>query len=461
MYNKIVSYAEQHNMIGGTGNVVMGLSGGADSVCLLSVLRRMSEEKGFVLHAVHVHHGIRGEEADRDRDFCRKLCEKFNVLLTEYEYDVPLYAGEHGMSSEEAGRFLRYKAFDETADRLGDAVIAVAHHMNDLAETVIFNMCRGSGIRGIRGILPVRGRIIRPLLCCTRDEIEEYIKEQGLDYCKDSTNDGTDYARNRIRHKVIPFLSENINSATVENIASLADNAAKAEEYLEKNAKVLYSSIASDTDGGILLSGLENQDEYMAGRILRMAIENLTGSLKDISESHIKAIMGLLDGQSGRKTDIKNGLMAVKNVDGLFLSPDIGDVENKFVKVEPPCEITPWNGAGDFTFEIIKWNAEQKISNEVYTKCFDYDKIKGGLCLRTRKIGDYIIMDGMGHRKSLKQYFIDAKIPARQRDTIPLLAEGDHVLWVTGGRISEEYKITQETVNVLRVKYGGTDNGES
>lgn len=463
MYSKVLNYVEQNNMIGGAESVVIGLSGGADSVCLFSVLSRMAADMGFKLYAVHVHHGIRGGEADRDRDFCRRLCEKFNINLTEYEYDVPQYAGEHGLSSEEAGRLLRYKAFDETADRLGNAVIAVAHHMNDLAETVIFNMCRGSGIRGIRGIMPVRGRIIRPLLCCTREEIEAYLGRHGMDYCEDSTNAGTDYARNRIRHKVIPYLCENINLRAVENIAALADNAAKAEEYLNKTAKARYENIVKETAGGVLITELDNEDEYIAGRVVRLVIERMTGSLKDIGESHINSVLALLDGQSGKKVSIKNGLVAERNTDGVFFTQkDNGGTDTiKPVNVSAPCTLTPWKDWGSFTFEVIKWDKSQKILNEVYTKCFDYDKIKNSLCLRTRETGDYIIIDDRGHHKSLKQYFIDAGIPARQRDFTPLLADGNHILWVVGHRISENYKITDETINVLKVKYGGTDHGES
>ncbi len=462
MYDKIVNYVQQYRMLEGRDGVVVGLSGGADSVCLLSVMSRMAAEKGFKLMAVHVHHGIRGAEADRDRDFCRKLCEKFNVPLTEYEYNVPEYAKEHGLGSEEAGRILRYGAFEKTAAGMGNAVTAVAHHMNDLAETVIFNMCRGSGIRGIRGIPPVRGRIIRPLLCCTREEIEEYIRKHGLDYCDDSTNDGTDYARNRIRHNVLPYLCENINSGAVANIAALAENAAKAEEYLEKTTKARFDAVVRATDGGMLAVGLEREDAYIAGRIVRIIIERMTGTLKDIGEYHTEGVLKLLEGRSGRRFCIKNGLTAVKNSDGIFFAGehDINDIAGQ-VEITPPCIITPWEGAGEFTFEVSPWDKRQKISNEVYTKCFDYDKIKSGLCLRTRESGDYLEIDDKGHHKSLKQYFVDEGIPARRRERIPLLADGKHIMWIVGGRISAGYKITENTVNVLTVKYGGTRYGEN
>ncbi len=464
MYDKIVRYMAKNRMLEGKTGVVVGLSGGADSVCLFLVLQRYCSEKGIALKAVHVHHGIRGEEADRDMNYCKELCTKYNVPAIVYEYDVPGYAAEHGIGSEEAGRILRYQAFEQERLKMGDnAVIAVAHHMNDLAETVLFNICRGSGIKGVRGILPVRGNIIRPLLCCERSEIEAFLRDNNIIYCTDSTNNGTDYTRNRIRNEVIPYLQQNINPQTVANIASLAENAALAEEYLAKQTAECMAVMVTECDGGCLISSAGETDEYMLGRIIRNVISRLLGSLKDIGETHVNGVIALAEGRSGRRFDISKGLYAVKNTDGIYIGFDndknSGTVAEP-VYVNPPCNGVIYNEQ-TFDFETVPADKIQKISNELYTKCFDYDKIKFGLCLRGRMPGDRLVIDDAGHHKSLKQYFIDAGIPARKRDGICLLADGNDIVWVVGGRISAEYKITEDTVNVLTVRCGGTEHAEN
>ncbi len=460
MYDKVKSYAQRNKMFSDCRHVVIGLSGGADSVCLAHIMKRLSQELGFGVSALHLHHGIRGAEADRDMDYCKRLCRGLGMELAEIYRDVPAYAKEQGITCEEAGRSLRYGAMRGEAAARGGAKIAVAHHMNDQAETVIFNMCRGSGLRGMRGMLPVRDMIVRPLLCCTRAEIEEYLEEQGLDFCDDSTNAADEYSRNRIRHGVLPFLAENVNSAAVRNIAAMAEHMAEAEAYLEAETEAGYGRAAKAVGAGILLSGLENEPPYMAGRIIMRALEELASGLKDIGRVHVEAVAALINADSGKCADVRRGIMGRRVQDGIFLYRDGEMTAPVPVSVRVPSSVTPWDGAGSFEFSLEDWDAGKKISNCLCTKCFDYDKIKSNLRLRTREDGDYLVIDGLGHRKKLNQYFIDEKIPGYMRDRTALLADGSHILWVVGGRISSEYKVTDRTRRVLRVKYGGLNDGE-
>ena len=456
MYRIVLEYVRKHNMFDGCRRVVVGLSGGADSVCLLDVLSRLSNEYDFTLTAVHIHHGIRGREADEDMEFCENLCEEYGIDFRVKYYDVPSYAKQHCITTEEAGRKLRYETFSEIAAETEGSLTAVAHHRNDQAETVIFNMCRGTGIRGMRGMLPVNDGIIRPLLCVERKEIEEYIEAEGLSYRTDSTNASEDYARNCIRNRVVPYLEENVNSAAVKNIAALSERMSEAEDYLEELTIEKYELYARDEEDGILLGGLEAEAPYMAKRIVRRAVGMLCG-LKDITDAHIDRIMELKD--VGKYAEVKNGLIARRDSDGIFLYMHISR-EKQCYEVEIPSVIQV-NG-GENTVEFIKnlWNTYKKISNETYTKYFDYDRIKFGLQLRNALPGDYLVVDREGHRKSLNRYFIDEKIPGRKRDEILLLADGNHILWIVGGRISEEYKVTDSTTTVLKVTYGGQENGE-
>lgn len=457
MYDKICSYADKYKMFFGIQRVVVGLSGGADSVCLLHVLKKISLEKGFTLVAVHVHHGLRGMEADRDRDFCVSLCREWDVPLREYYFDVAEYARQEGITSEEAGRFLRYQSFRKEAGEHG--AIAVAHHRKDQAETVIFNLCRGSGLRGIRGMLPVRDGIIRPLLDCDREEIEGYLEELGIPYETDSTNLGNEYTRNRIRNHVIPMLTSEVNQQAVKNIAALAEHASAAEDYLNRLSLKTYESLRVLQRKGVLIRDLTTLDEYLCQRVLLLGIGEVAGGLKDIGAHHVHQVMELLYKPSGTVIQIRAGCQAEKTQDGLYLSGEGAEEEWEPVEVVVPSVVRPWNLEASFEFSLINWTKDEKISNEVYTKCFDYDKIKFGLQLRKRQPGDYIVIDKDGHRKKLKQYFIDEKIPRRMREETILLADGNHIIWVVGGRIGADYRITDTTEKVIRVDYGGKSNG--
>ena len=234
-------------MLENTGILVAGLSGGADSVCLVAVLKEIIEKEQLDIRllAVHVNHGIRGTEAERDEQFAKQLCRQLSVEYISRRVDVPSVAHQEKLSEEEAGRILRYRIFKEIATQqekhTGRKVkIAVAHHQNDQAETVLMNLVRGSSLRGICGIRPVRDNIIRPLLCVSRAQIEEYLTLQGLSYVTDSTNEELVYTRNKIRRELIPYLEKNLNPNAVQKLTELADSVLQAEEYIEQQAAGLY-----------------------------------------------------------------------------------------------------------------------------------------------------------------------------------------------------------------------------
>ena len=229
MYERVKEYIEKNRMLEGIERVVVGLSGGADSVCLLFMLYRYIREcrekegRSIKLTAVHVHHGIRGVQADNDADYSRRLCGDMGIEYRQYSYDVPRIARERGMGEEETGRLLRYQAFRENAGDDGLGVIAVAHHQNDQAETVLFHLARGSYVSGVSGMRPTADGIIRPLLCISRSDIENWLDINNIQYCTDNTNFDDNYARNAIRLKVIPYLEEHVNGRVVANICRYAD----------------------------------------------------------------------------------------------------------------------------------------------------------------------------------------------------------------------------------------------
>ena len=420
-------------------NLVVGLSGGADSVCLFLVLLELRDKYNFTMSAAHVNHGIR-ESAKRDEEYVKVLCEKYEIPLTIKNIDCVQIAKANGLSVEEAGRYERYSLFSELAGETG--LIAVAHHKGDLAETVLFNMVRGSGLSGLTGIKPVQDNIIRPLLCVTKEEIINYLSDMQIEYMTDETNFDDNYSRNLIRNQVLPKLGE-VNSRALEHIVEEANTLSEIEEYIMEEADSLYERSVSQTSKGISLDAkILDAKKVIAKEVIYKALSELAGRQKDISKVHVESVYKLLTSQVGAKTDLIYGIKAVKTYEGIDL----------YIEDNASGERSlPNLGAVSFT---IKENVDtESFPTSTYTKWIDCDKINGDLVVRTRQTGDYIVVNGQGGRKSLKDYFIDLKIPKEDRDSLLLVADGSHVVWVVGYRISEAVKVTKATKRVYELKY--------
>lgn len=455
MEKKVLEYITKHKLIEQGGTVIVGLSGGADSVCLLYVLCALRKKLGIDVEAVHIHHMIRGKEADEDKEYVEKLCTELGVGLKVIMKDVPRIAKQEKLTLEEAGRKVRYEAFAECAGNRKNTVIAVAHHMNDQAETVLMNMTRGSGIRGLCGIQQKRGNIIRPLLCVKRTDIENYLKERGIQYRTDSTNLSDEYLRNKVRHNIVEYMQREVNAAAVENIAGCASLLSEAETYIAREADTFVQEKCRITEGKveIPLRDMRQQAAIIQKYVVRRAFGLISHSLKDITQKHIEAVVEIMDMQVGKKVSLPYGMRAYTTYDQLIIRCGQEEKEKKGdYEICVPCRVQ------GFSFEIMEWNSHKKITANDYTKFFDYDKIKFNLHLRTRQTGDYIIVNQKGNKKTLKSYFIDEKVQRQMRDDIWLLADGNHILWICGYRISEGYKVTADTKKVLCVRMEKNQN---
>lgn len=431
--------------------VIVAVSGGADSVCLLKVLDKLKEELGISLFAVHIHHGLRGEEADRDADWVREFCNSMNIECSVVHYNVKEYAGQHGLSVEEAGRLLRYETFEREAKEKGAARIAVAHHGDDNAETILHNLFRGSGLRGLGGIPPVRGKIVRPLLSVGRSEILEYLRKENQTFCEDSTNSCNEYTRNKLRNQILPLIVEEINQGAVSNILHAGGLIAQADSYLEKTAKTYLEQYGKREEGGVSMSVavLEQQESIIQAYLIRLMIKEICGSGKDITKKHIEQVQELIKKPVGRRLDLPYALTARRTYEELWIGvQNIRPNVDKLSAEELPVPV----------FTVFPYKKGAEIPQNEYTKWFDYDKIKSTLSVRTRRPGDYFTLSRGGH-KSIKSYMIDEKIARENRDRIPLLAEENHVIWMIGYRISEYYKVTDQTQTILQVQVdGGNDD---
>lgn len=457
--------------------VAAGVSGGADSVCLLIMLWELLKEMSFSLLAVHVHHGVR-EDADKDAEYVRQLCGKLSIPFILKKVNMKEYAEANGLSPEEAGRRLRYQAFEETAAEAAvecSYKIAVAHNSNDKAETLLFNLFRGSGLKGLGSIRPVREKIIRPLLCLDRAEIEAYLAGKRITFCIDGTNDEDTYTRNRIRHHIIPFAEENICRNVISHLNGAADILAETEAFVQKQTALAYAKCVTDRiwEEQILdLNVFHTEDPYMQKMILLRCMERLTSHRKDITKEHIEALLKIASGSGSKEMSLPYGLKAYKEYDKLIIycgtkapGQRTGGKKAELLPISisvPGEAVVP--GLGVLSFQYLGgdeffYKKGQIIPEKTYTKWFDCDKITRALLLRTRKTGDYLIINNNLQKKSIKEYMINEKIPKVQRDSVYLLADGPHVLWIPGYRISQYYKVDENTKRILQVQLKEENDG--
>ncbi len=455
--DKVLKYNKRNKLFHRGDRIVVGVSGGKDSVCLLDVLDRCREEFELTLLVVHVNHGIRGEAADRDEQFVKDMAAERGLECYSERVNVPQAARELKMSEEEAGRYLRYQIMRHVCMEKGFDKIAVAHHQDDVAETVLFQLFRGSGPRGLSGIHPKREYVIRPILFAEGREIEEYVQEKKLAYCEDQTNYSEEYSRNKLRLRVFPYVEREINNRAKAHVAKAAQKIALQNAYVEKQAKKEYMQVVHADQGQYYYNcdEFDRLDLVIQIEIIRLVLKNFRESVKDISETHYKKLIAMSRMEVGKQVSLP-GKVCVERRYGCVWYRNTADQSREmfYQKCQLPYE-GPVKIRKDRMWIAMDVVPRRKLPEEIpekdYTKWLDYDKIKGDLCLRNPKEGDFFIMDAAGNRKKLSRYFIDKKIPASERAKEIVLAEENHVIWAVPGRISYAYKVTKETRLVLVV----------
>ncbi|PWJ49186.1 tRNA(Ile)-lysidine synthase [Faecalicatena contorta] len=447
-------------MIADRDRVIAGISGGADSVCLLFVLLELRKTMDIEIIAVHVNHGIREETAGRDEQFVQELCEEHQVECVVYHENVELIAKKRKQSVEEAGRIVRREAFEETFVKYQGTKIAMAHHQNDNAETLLMNLARGTGLKGLGGIRPVNGYVIRPLLCLNRREIEIHLQKLGRDYCRDETNEEDDYTRNRLRHFVVPILEEQVNAQAVRHMNEAMEQIRQVWDYMEMQTESAYESCVAETpDGNINIKeeAFSRQPEVLQKLLVRACLARAAGSERNITMAHVEAVAELFHKQSGKSRNLPYSVKAFRNYEGVALKKAGEDQEAEFCPRElkiPGVTVVP-----ELNLEICCTILEKTedfsikhVPQKAYTKWFDYDIIKSNLIVRTRRSKDSIIIDQAGRRQKIKSYFINEKIPAEIRKKLPLIADDGQIIWILGYRMSSAYQVTGKTRQILEIK---------
>lgn len=457
LIEEVEGFILKHAMLKKNDVVIVGVSGGPDSICLLHILYKLKEKYNLTLYVAHINHCIRGVEADNDENYVKKLCEVLGIKCFVLRKNVERLAREKGISSEMAGRDVRYGFFEKLRRELSANKIALAHNANDRAETILMRIIRGTGIEGLEGIKAIRdGYIVRPLIETKRNEIEDYCNSEKLEPRIDSTNLETIYSRNKIRLELIPYIQNNFNKDIITSLIRFSENVKKDSEFIEKISNEKFRLYCDNTNNKVIIKkDAFKEDESIITRIIRKAIVTLTGSGYNFERKHIYDIISLQKNSTGKKINLVNKVISYNNYGDVELY--IEEERKKDVNLQ---YIIPINEKVfikelelTITTEVVIDKKVNFINNNSLIKYFNYDKINNNkLVVRKRKDGDSFVPLGMKGKKKLKDFFIDLKVPKEERDSIPILTVDDKIAWVVGLRTSEEFKVDREANKMLMIK---------
>ncbi len=446
MKETVKAYINNNGMIVRGDTIWVALSGGVDSSCLLHLLKELKSEIEFSLKAVHINHMLRGSESDSDEAFCRKICAQKEIEIEVFSAHIMQIAAEEGMTIEQAGRTARYRIFDEKCN----GKVAIAHNMNDNAETVIMNLLRGTGTSGLCGISPISGKYIRPLIKTKREQIEQYCREKGIEFIKDSSNDDTVFFRNAVRHKVLPLLDE----ITGRNVVPVLDRAADSididNRFINEEADKAFGRLVTteNTSAAIDNIGIKELNPALSSRVVRKAVGYVKGDLKDIEARHATLLAGIIaENRTGAAVNLPGGINALVQFGKTLVYKD-SKVKDFEYKLPVPGKIFVKEKNMDITAKICENHGKADPKGNVHY--FSLVLCKDGLLVRNRRNGDIIKpWKGRGTVK-LKKYFIDRKIERPVRDSLMLLDCGGSIAYIEGLDYGKDF-LPSENDKIVKV----------
>ena len=442
---KVERFIHQHGLLTGKRPVLVGLSGGADSVALLGVLVQL----GYPCQALHCNFHLRGEESDRDEVFAHRFADSLGVPFLKVDFDTTGYAAAHHESIEMAARSLRYRWFEEQRQAYDAEAIAVAHHRDDSVETLLMNLLRGSGLRGLGGIRPRNGQVVRPLLVVSRAEIEEWLKAQGWDYVTDSSNLSDAYTRNFIRLRVLPLL-EQLNPAARETIARSAAHLSAAEQLYEYMVEEARKAVFVTADS----LSIEALLRYPAPETLLYEWLRPYGFSRIVVSELFESLTGLSGKQFYSATH-----QVLKDRDRLYIAPQ--REESAWQPVEIPVATGEFTQPLRLSCRLMVRTPDFQMERTADTAYFDADKLPDRLSLRLPRTGDWFVPFGMRGRKKLSDFFADQKMIRWEKSQQPLLCAGDSIIWVVGRRVDDRFRVEETTKIIFSVKKMGQRETES
>jgi tRNA(Ile)-lysidine synthase len=509
--SKVIDFIQRYSLIPRKELVVVGVSGGADSVCLLHVLAEWRRRLGIKLHVAHLNHQLRGTESEADAEYVSNLAGSLDILITVESQDVAAHRTERKCSLEEAARELRYAFFARVVRKVGAHRIAVGHTRDDQVETILMHILRGTGITGLSGLapcsplaydsqrmsLPAEGPsvtneqrsnllVIRPLLDITREETADYCQKHQLDPRIDSSNQSPSFFRNRLRLHLLPLLRQ-YNPSIDQALLRLADIAKEDNAFIEQQASAVWDEVARQEDNAICLDKKQMAVLPIAlqRHLLRTAVTKLAGDIRDIEASHIEAARGLLDKQPSKRVSLPHGLICQGGYDELAVArqPSVTATPLSVIASEawqsqlPPCPFPPlpdefhlkvpgktafsgWNVLASIVRGQVSFLSSRGAVSTSERTCqsnlvahFDLEKTGMNLCVRKRRPGDRFQPLGMNMPKKLYEFMVDAKIPRAWRGLIPIVCSPQQIIWVVGWRIDDRVKLTEGSKDILRLEF--------
>lgn len=452
LIKKIKEYIEENQLIQSGDRVILAVSGGPDSMALLYMMHHLSPRLGFEIIAAHLNHGLRAA-ADDEEAFVIRKCRSLGVVCYSRTAAVTGIARERKTTLEDAGRYARYKYFDELREELNAQKIATAHHCDDVAETVLLHLLRGSGIKGLRGILPVNGALIRPLLSVSKAELRAFLSSENIPYCLDQSNDDTHYLRNRIRHGLIPYLQNEFNPEIIGKLNQLANIARDEFDVLNQECAALWGGLVErEDDHTVIMKGqvLKLLHRAYQRRMILQAFSRLAGesgwSLEDVEK-----VLELSRKQGSSLTlQLKNQVRVNKSYDKMIFTTRPGTRVDFSHPITVPGRVEIAETGRTYLISQVNQEDYQPEPGDIY---LDYDKLPDPLYLRSRREGDIFRPVGMSGSKKLKKFLIDLKVPYFERDRIPLLAgAGPEIYAALDLGVSRTVAVTPATRSILLIK---------
>ena len=461
---RVLHFIKQHHLAPPRHTILVAVSGGQDSVCLLHILVELQKEIDLKLHVAHLDHRLRGADSEADAQYVAELARRLGVPATIERRDVKTYQAQHRTSMEEAAREVRYGFLTEVAASINTSRVAVGHTTDDHIETFLMHLVRGSGTRGLRGLQPV-GRwqssttdliIIRPLLQLSRRETADYCLNHRLMPRIDTSNFLMSPLRNRIRHQLLPLL-QSYNPRVVEALLRTARFAGDDLTYLEKEVARISGKIIREQDNTVILDKTAFLDlpPTLRRHLLRQSIEGLLGNLKDIEARHIEEIMTALLKPAGKRLDLPGGLFFSIEYDRYLLGTDpqalfpFPPLDNEFVLDIPGETLLP----GWRITATVSTRQQITDGDDEFSACFDLDKTGDKVSVRSRRTGDRFQPLGMAQTKKLGKFMIDARIPRVWRPRVPVVTSPHHIIWLVGYRIDDRVRVTEKTTRILRLRF--------
>ncbi len=476
---RVLEFIRQHDMLAGRPRLVVAVSGGPDSVCMLSILVRLREELGVELHVAHLDHQLRGAESLADACFVERLSRQWRLPATVEGRDVKAHQTRRRISLEEAAREVRYSFLTEVAGRIGANTVAVGHTRDDSVETILMHLIRGTGTRGLRGLDAASRlgtaagtvRVVRPLLEVSRAETARFCVEHGLEVREDSSNRSLSLFRNRIRLELVPLLRK-YNPRVDEALLRTGRMAADEESFLEAEAGRVWDAVAEVRQGTVIFARerFRSMAPALKRQVLRKAMRDLIGDLKDIEARHVDRLMEAADGPAGRTLQMPGGLVWVVEHERCLLGRD--------TTVSCPLPVLerdfPLNVPGDtdgsgwwVRASVLSRKAGSPVSPAesrgerglspaapgVLRGLFDFDLVGDKLAVRSLRSGERFRPLGLGRSKKVAEFMLDARIPRSWRGRVPIVASKAGVVWVAGWRIDETVKVTESTERVLVLEF--------